>query len=181
MKAEDFDEFKNIYLALNEVACGNGQPPSKMAVRMFFKAVEGVSLDDFKKAATMHLRRSKWFPAPAEILEIVSGTEKGNRAIMAGAEWCKLLEAVKRYGTSHVRMLRLEPTTAQALRLIGGCDRLATMREDEEKWVHRDFVDAYEKLGDCNNLISAAPELLDALGIAGVGAGSRRLQIEGAE
>lgn len=69
--------------------------------------------------------------------------ERENLALMAEAEWGRLLdmcESVGSYGTP-----KMHATTAFVVRQMGGWANVCRWREDELQWRHKDFVSRWQQ------------------------------------
>ncbi len=113
--------------------------PSEEALRVWRWALEGAEAEEIRRAFAEHLRRSKFFPRPADILELLRGSEE-DRA--AGA-WEKVREARRLRPNASVRFD--DPIVHYALERIGGWHALGSIDPEEMRWVERSFRDWYRR------------------------------------
>lgn len=117
-----------------------------MSPQAFAWALSDLPAAAVMQAASIHVRRSKWAPTPAELRDIV--TEQAGAAMPAGDAWERTLKLVRRhgrdYGADAMAELERNGETAilDAVRAVGWrriCD------EDVTKgYLRRDFDQAYE-------------------------------------
>lgn len=120
MTAADSKAFAAILHGLAEIY---GEAVSPLRAELYFRALDDLSLEDVKRAANLHSRRSKFFPKPAELREAVTGPVE-DRAELA---WSAVLKLVRRCGYYQEPAREDWPdeqTRRAAMELYGGWHRL---------------------------------------------------------
>lgn len=91
MTLDDRAAFAEFMVALGEAY---GEPISDARLELYFAALEDLPLESIRRAATIHVKTSKFFPRVSELREGLIGTAD-DRAEVA---WGELLNLVRRYG-----------------------------------------------------------------------------------
>lgn len=123
MTTGDRQPFAELLLAIGETY---GEPVSETRMEIYFRALSDLTLEDVCAAAESHVKRSKFFPKPAELREAVDGAID-DRAEIA---WMDVQALVRRYGYWHAGRIPWpdEVTEHAAMKLYGGwralCERL---------------------------------------------------------
>src|SRR5690606_33933929 len=81
----------SLMLALSETF---NEPVSETRAGMYFDALSELTIQEVEQAMRLSLRRSKFFPRPAELLELVSGSAEDQ----ADEAWQSVINAVRRVG-----------------------------------------------------------------------------------
>lgn len=119
MTDQDRGTFATLMLGLGETY---GEPVSAARMEIYFAALADLELDAIREAATAHVRSSKFFPRPSELLEAVEGPA-AERAELA---WMAMLSLVRRYGWPGIDGKGTPPpfpdeaTRAAAMTMYGG-------------------------------------------------------------
>lgn len=111
MTADDAPRFAELMAGLAETYA---EPISKVRGSMYFDALSDLTIDQVELGVRLALRRSKFFPRPAEIREHV----EGNTDDRAAEAWASLMNAIRRVG--YVRLPELEPATMETVRRLFG-------------------------------------------------------------
>lgn len=113
---------------------------SKPMLKMYFFALAKYDIEDVLRAFVTAVSATKFFPKPAEIIELIQGSPEDVAEVEASKVW----EAVCRVG-GHKSVVFDNPTTAAVIEYgFGGWVKLCSeMRMDEEKWFRKDFVKTY--------------------------------------
>lgn len=138
---------------------------SAAAVRMFVAASAELTDDQFERAAAIVSTRSRFFPAPCDLIEIAktSGVSYEAQAALAFEQLDNAL--------TQNRPSLLSPITAAVARQIGGFQVLHAMPLSEFRtWKRRDFLATYGTLAKEN------PQRLAALAGPGSAIGAAMLQ-----
>lgn len=91
MTERDREGFAVLMLGIGETY---GEPVSDARMEIYFNALADLALADVRRAATAHVRMSKFFPRPAELRESLDGSVE-DRAEIA---WMSVPSIVRRYG-----------------------------------------------------------------------------------
>jgi hypothetical protein len=113
---QDRGDFATLMLGLGETY---GEPVSDARMEIYFNALADMDLSDVRKAATAHVRMSKFFPRPAELRDVLDGSPE-DRAELA---WMTVPAIVRRFGyyrEPHVEDWHDAATRRAALELYGG-------------------------------------------------------------
>lgn len=126
-------ETAQILSTFAEVWSNEPVTPGKVDV---YHAVLGVwSFEDMQQAALTYFTRGKFFPRPADLLEIV--TAQNTTETPAGDAWELVLKQVRRHGRSGFEDVVFDdPAVMQAVKRVGWrriCD------DERPEFVRRDF------------------------------------------
>lgn len=91
MVDQDDLEFATLMTGLAEVFA---EPMSAMRVAGYFGALKPFDLADVTRAINQALRECRFFPKPAELIELIEGSKDGQ----AGKAWASLVEAARKGG-----------------------------------------------------------------------------------
>lgn len=108
---------------------------------IYQRAMDPFSDEQIDRAMLTAALTLKFFPKPAELIELIQGTSKDN-AILA---WETLLMAVQRYG-SYQSVLFGDGKIARTVEMMGGWLDVCAMTEEETKWKAKDFMAIYQGL-----------------------------------
>lgn len=130
-----------------------GQNISEIGAMLYLKAIEGYDHETIEMAIGEHIRTSKWFPKPAELISIIRERHEGKKEARAALAWQKVVDTVRagkwREGTAG------SPLIDRAVRLMGGWNRMGEMLEKEIPFREREFVEKFR-------VIEESPELIDS-------------------
>ena len=81
----------NFQILINSLSVMYGQKekPATMLISMMFNALAGYSLEQVTLAANKHVAKSKFFPRPADLVEILDGTDLTPDQVIAAARLAK--------------------------------------------------------------------------------------------
>lgn len=154
MTAQHDDTQQRVQL-LNLMAMNYNAPLSKEASALWLMLLADYPLPVVRRAMTNMMRKYgpndvpfKTLPPFALMQKELDGVtggmgERENLALMAEAEWGRLLdmcESVGSYGTP-----KMHATTAFVVRQMGGWANVCRWREDELQWRHKDFVSRWQQ------------------------------------
>jgi len=112
---------------------------NEMLLELFYNALDGFELERIKAAFTQHVKRSRFFPKPADIIEIMRGTgdDLESRAIQqANLVWCSIASV----GHGATVLFKDPVTNAVVEQCFGGwCQLAGESKERELKWFLKDF------------------------------------------
>lgn len=120
MTGQDRQAFAELLLGLGETY---GEPVSDARMEIYFAALADLDLADVRKAATVLVRASKFFPRPSELREGANGSQD-DRAEIAWLDLQRLVRSIGYTGTPDFGGdIALKRT---ALQLYGGWVRLCS-------------------------------------------------------
>jgi hypothetical protein len=134
---------------------------SKTAMQMILEDTAELTDEQFIFACRQHRKNSKWFPKPAELLELGIGSEKKQSEIEALTKWEKIIRALRFYGADSLR--KIKGKSGIALMQIGGVERLRQIAEKDLPWVQKEFVQRYMDACQYPMLIAGAAQDIKAL------------------
>lgn len=126
---------------------------TQTAIRLYFRALSDVSDSDFEIACGEHMRRSKWFPKPSELLEILRGPVEKQAEIEAVHAWESVMKTLKYHGAEALG--KIAGKAGMAISQIGGADRFRIAKETELPWIQKEFEKRYQDA--CNFPMLCAP------------------------
>ena len=114
------------------------RPLEAAAIRIYWECLLTYSLEDLHGAMVRHIETSKFFPKPAELIQLIDGTVE-TQAVTA---WIVVMEAIRRVGSWGVSTFE-DPMINLSIQALGGWKQLCLMRESEVGFVQKRFEDAY--------------------------------------
>lgn len=138
MTHTDKPRFASILTALAETF---DKELSEAVIGLYYGALRDLSIDAIEKACGACVLTATYMPRPAEIRERAGagGVSVEDRSLMA---WAEVHRATSRIG-SYRSVEVYDPATAAAIDAMGGWPALC-LREDEAKWIERDFRALYK-------------------------------------
>ena len=132
-------EMKNLSNVLIATAglYGTNLPPG--AVLLYIEFLKDFEYKDISKAMSDHIRESKFFPKPAEIIDRIKPAL--NKTDKANTAWLQLLKAKRDYGYYNSVVFD-DVVIPQCIRALGGW--LKVSDRDADTWMHKEFVGLYE-------------------------------------
>lgn len=132
---------------------------SEFVLQVWLDDLNGHPVDAVCAAFVRHRRdaqRGQWLPKTADILRQIEG-DIGDRALVA---WGEVIAAAKAGGA------RFDGPTQAAIDSMGGMGRLRMAREDENGFLQRQFVAAYQAYQRRDD-VAALPMSAKVLSIVG--------------
>jgi hypothetical protein len=121
MTTDDRHAFAELLIGIGETY---GEAVSDARMEIYYRALEDLSLDAIRHAATVHVRTQKFFPRPVELREAIDGS-MDDRAELAWGGLLRVVRSVGYYGNPTWTDLAMERA---AMELYGGwkalCERL---------------------------------------------------------
>ena len=108
-------------------------------IKVYWQVLSPYTDDQFHKAVEAHMRVGKFFPRPADLIELIEGTSQAN----AHEEWGEVMKQLRDSTNA-----TFDKPTARAVNTIGGVAYLATMNYRDLEFKKKDFIDVYESLDD---------------------------------
>lgn len=140
MTGADVDRFSELMLALSETF---NEPFSETRAGLYLDALSNLSIEQVEQAVRLSLRRSKFFPRPAELLELVAGSAEDQ----ADEAWQAFVNAVPSVGA--YRRPNLDEATMDTVRRLfrtwpDACQRLPPGGPELLGW-RKAFIAAYQQ------------------------------------
>lgn len=160
MNDQDRSEFAKIVLGFAEL---KGKQLSRAAIDLYWGAMRGWELEDFRQAAEHLLRTCEFMPTPSDF-------EKLRRAgrVQAGEAWAQVVKYV-REGWYHWQgglptiNAKIPPPPneliARVVEVLGGYRIIAATDENKLSYLERRFCEHYDALQDANEVRMALPNL----------------------
>lgn len=151
MRREDRKAFAEIVLGFAEL---KGKQLSAPALQLYWNAMQGWSIEDFRAAAEHLVRTERFFPGPDAFEEL----RKAGRET-PGEAW---LEA-QNYLRWSVNGYTLDPKCpapiAKCIRLLGGANVIAMCDSDKLHFLERRFCEHYETIQDSDDVRGSVPAI----------------------
>ena len=112
---------------------------SKLLTDLYWKVLEPFSDEECERAFQEVIYSSKFFPKPADFMEILRG-KKENQATEA---WLLVLNAVGRIG-NYQSVKFSDPVIHSVINAMGGWPQLCMMESSQEHWKQKEFERLYE-------------------------------------
>ena len=135
----DQSEMKNLSNVLIATAGLYGTNLHPGAVLLYIESLKGFEYKDISKAISDHIRESKFFPKPAEIIERIKPAL--NKTDKANSAWLQLLKAKRNYGYYN-SVIFDDVVIPHCIRAMGGWLKVSDREADT--WMHKEFVGLYE-------------------------------------
>lgn len=111
MTAQDEPRFAELMLALSETF---REPLSSLRAALYFDALASLSIEQVEQAVRLAVKGKTFFPKPAELLELVDGSDDEQ----AASAWTAFCSAVSRCG--YTRIPNLPDATMETVRVVFG-------------------------------------------------------------
>jgi hypothetical protein len=134
-------KFSEYMLVLGEIF---DREISKALVDIYWKALERYSDDQCIKAFVQLIHTARFFPKPADFLEILD-SQTENKSAFA---WMQVTEAVRRIGPYESVMFS-DPVIHSVIRAMGGWSYFQDCPLSEWKWRQKEFERFYQVM--CSN------------------------------
>ncbi len=131
---KDEIKFKEYMTGLGEI---HGKAITDTLKNIYWKVLSPFSDNQCEMAFTKLISTCKFFPKPAEFIEILRGDDK-DKALTAWQEVMKVLEQ----GSS----IKNGEVTSQCVHILGGWDHLSVKTYDELQWIEKRFIEHYRGL-----------------------------------
>lgn len=162
-------------IAFLEVVVGfaelKGKALSAPALELYWRAMQGWHIEEFRAAAAQLVRTCEFMPTPKDFEDL----RRASRPT-AGEAWADVLQYVRDGGAGSGLPTRgydgaviTDPVVLAAVRAVGGFQAIAMSRTDQTPFLERRFCEHYETIGDAAETREALPELMhDAPPLLGV-------------
>lgn len=105
---------------------------------IYYRALQSLSDEEFVRAVNILVKRNKFMPKPAEILEVA----RGNREAITEQAWQTLVKAINIVGVYEDVQFE-DKYLAGSVELLGGWQKLCNMTEEDFKYAHVTFRKIY--------------------------------------
>ena len=145
---ENKEIFKN-YMSIFGEMFDKALSPALTSI--YWESFKSYTDDQCEKAFKDAIVTCKFFPKPAEIIELIMSTNKGYKALEA---WTEILLAIENRKQDKLGIMDpdiKDPKSILALYSLGGIEFILKAESKNMRWVRKDFIDTY-------NMINSAPE-----------------------
>ena len=112
---------------------------------IYWKTLKLYSDKESIRAFQSIIENNKFFPKPAEFLDILRG-DSGDQALLA---WEKVYKAISQHG--HYASVEFdEPVIHSCIELMGGWIELCSMELNDVKWKQKEFIGLYKTMSRKN-------------------------------
>lgn len=135
---DEYNAVKSAFLGLAEL---HNFKLSELKVELYFKILQRFPGREVAQAIEIALQTTKFFPKPAELVEIIMGSASDRAAIA----WNTFLDIVRRIGPSD--SVVFEDTRLSAIvDYFGGWEEVHKWKSDELTWRRQEFIKIYASL-----------------------------------
>jgi len=132
---KDDRKYKEYMTVLGELF---DKPISELLMSVYWKTLQPFDDDSCKKAFETVIATAKFFPKPADFLEILRGKNEDQ----AARAWIKVIETVRRVG-NYQSVKFDDPVIHSIFKFWGGWPVISDWQESELKWKQREFERLY--------------------------------------
>lgn len=126
------DGFKTVMLLASDIFHRDVEPS---VIQAYWNIFAAYTDKQFADAMAAHLCTGKFFPVPADLINLIDGTSQAN----AQEAWGEVLKQLRDSANT-----TFDKPTARAVAAIGGAEYLGTMTYKDLEFKKRDFVAVYE-------------------------------------
>jgi hypothetical protein len=139
LTVSDYRKFAEVMAVLTEVF-GDGKPPSKLKIDIYFNALKAHSICAVFAAVNQLVKERVFstFPKPAEIIKLITGDDQD----MALLSWTKIITAIARTGP-YASVKFSDPVIHSVILAMGGWAHFGTFKESELVWKQKEFERYY--------------------------------------
>lgn len=127
--------------ALKDLGLVFGQPVDAPFMRAYFQVLRDLPLEAFLSACAAATAKLRWYPKPAELLELAGAGATAMKAAIAAA-WEAVRGAMTRY--DYLYTVDFGPLVNAVVRNLGGWQRLCNCTERELIWERKKFEEVCE-------------------------------------
>jgi len=127
--------FKEYMTALAEI---HGKQLSSLLNSLYWKALEPFSDEQCEKVFKELILTSKYFPKPADFIEILGGKKED----MAARAWIKVVDTIRQIG-NYQSVQFDDPVIHSVFKFWGGWGVTADWKESDLKWKQKEFEKLY--------------------------------------
>lgn len=149
----DQNFFKGHMLTLSEI---HGKELSETLNSIYWKTLEPFTDEECEAAFKELILSSKFFPKPADFLEIL----RGNKEDQASRAWIKVVQSVRKIG--HYQSVKFDdPVIHSVFKFWGGWKTSADWKDSELKWKQKEFERLYVIMSGNGKHPSYLPGLIE--------------------
>lgn len=116
-----------------------GETLSDVRARLYFDALSSLTLDEVRAAMRRAIQRCRFFPKPAELLELLQGSADDQ----AEVAWSRFLHALTHHGT-YTSVDFGDPTLHAVLETqFGGWHEAWKLETEQTRFAHAEFLKLY--------------------------------------
>ena len=146
------------------VKCGEiyGREITEPLVSLWVTELSSVSANIVDQLFRKHLRTSRFFPVPADILQPLAHTAELHRQDGAENDWHRVLDYVREWVHPDIVFSRtpmLPEKLDRCARAAGGLQYLRACPTEELIWRKKQFLEAYERYDCLDQHLIEDPEL----------------------
>ena len=123
---------------MNGMAAVFDKEVNKILIDVYWKILEPYTDEQCEKALNTIITTSKFWPKPAELIEVIQGGKSEN-AVLA---WIKTDKAVRNHGP-YVSVKFDDPVIHGVIEILGGWPKFQDCTSDEWKWRQKEFERLY--------------------------------------
>jgi hypothetical protein len=132
---KDEIKFKQYMTTLGELF---DRPMTSLLTTLYWKVMEPFTDEECERAFKEILFSAKFFPKPAEFIEVL----RGNESDLVAQAWIKTVEAIRHYG-NYASIKFDDPVIHAVIEFMGGWPETGNWTDDELKWKQREFERLY--------------------------------------
>lgn len=154
MQENDVTQFRNVIVGMGRMF---GQEIDALVLEMYWLALKGWELEEFKSAAAHLLGSSKFMPRPADF------TDLRNAGRMTAGEAFSAAMAVARDCSRHRASTAGDPRIDAAVAACGGYFAMGQQETEKLGFLERRFTEHYESISDAEDVREAVPQIANRL------------------
>jgi hypothetical protein len=132
---EEYNAVKSAFLGLAEL---HNFKLSELKVELYFRILQRFPGREVVQAIDIAMQTTKFFPKPAELVEIIMGSATDRAAIA----WNTFLEIIRRIGPSDSVVFE-DSRLSATVDYFGGWDEVHKWKTDELTWRRQEFIKIY--------------------------------------
>lgn len=116
---------------------------NEVKIQVYFNCLKIYNIEQIKEAFNTHIKNSKYFPKPSEIIEYIE--PKKDIEVIVNKAWLKLLKGIDKYGY-YDSVVFDDPVIHSCINAMGGWMKVSDREQDT--WMHKDFAEFYKSYKD---------------------------------
>lgn len=115
-----------------------------VSIEIYLEALYDIHSEDLKRILGYGMRANLWksMPRPGEVLSVIRLSAEDRQTLNGKSEFDEIMRTIRqvgRHGCPH-----LSEAGQNALRQIGGMNRIADATDEDMVWIRKDFDSCYE-------------------------------------
>ena len=135
---KDQQKFKELILMLGDIF---DKKVSSGTLKTYWQVLSSYTDTQFATAADAYMRVGKFFPRPADFIELIEGTSEAN----AHEAWATALLELRDSANA-----KFDAKTAKVIAALGGAEYLGQMSYRDLEFKKKDFIAIYESLDNAD-------------------------------